>query len=159
MRCRTTKVRPVQHDTSPKCFKNETKNDADIIADMKNDMSKDYINRSEIKKKAIQVFHTEPIERKPHENSLFQRCISYYSVLHPNGLIRRIFDFITVIWVLLLVFFIPFLIGFDWYVEPKGLAIFLSLLDVWFAIDIVLNFRTGYIHHGTVIMTAQKIFW
>ena len=30
-------------------------------------------------------------------------------------------------------------------------------VDFWFAIDIILNFRTGYVNHGTVVMDPKKI--
>lgn len=159
MRRRSLKVRPNQ-DSNSHNIHNERSNNKNIsfIEFEGNDLSKDYVNRSEIKKKAIQVFYTESIDRKGDLVSS-HKCPLYYKVLHPNGLIRRIFDFVTAIWVLTLVFIIPFLIGFDWYVEPKGQKVFLNLLDIWFAIDIVLNFRTGYIHHGTIIMTPRKIVW
>ena len=49
------------------------------------------------------------------------------------------------------------LIGFDWYKIPKPQKIVLILLDVWFAIDIILNFRTRYVYHGTVIMDSKKV--
>ena len=102
------------------------------------------------------MLYTEGPERRNGEQSA-NKC--KVGVLHPNHSLRRSFDFITVVWVLYLVFNIPFMIGFDWYVESKGQKLFLNLLDVWFAIDIILNFRTGYIHHGTIIMTPKKIVW
>ena len=159
MRRRSSKVRPHQDSNFQNIYHERNNQRHASFTDFEgNDLIKDYVNRSEIKKKAIQVFYTESIDRKGDLVSS-HKCPLYYKVLHPNGSIRRIFDFVTVIWVLILVFFIPFLIGFDWYIEPKGQKIFLNLLDIWFAIDIVLNFRTGYIHHGTIIMTPRKIVW
>ena len=118
--------------------------------------STQYLNHNEIKQKAIQVFYTEGIDRRAdfvHSHSKPE----YFKVIHPNGIFRRVFDLITVVWVLLLVFFIPFLIGFYWYIESKPQKLFLSILDIWFGIDILLNFRTGYIYHGTIVMDPKKI--
>lgn len=154
MRRRSLKVTPHQDADTP--YRQNDSTDT-LKESNEENFGEEYVNRSEIKKKAIQVFYTEGVDRRGIISS--QNCALYYKVLHPNGSIRRIFDFFTVIWVLILVFVIPFLIGFDWYVEPKGQKIFMNLLDIWFAIDIVLNFRTGYIHHGTIIMTPKKIVW
>lgn len=116
------------------------------------------LTRSDIKMKAIPVHYTElPIKRKVDFVRLRyipQKCCQ---VIHPNGLFRRGFDVFTVIWVLVLVFVVPFQIGFDWYELSKAQKTCLNLLDVWFAIDIVLNFRTGYICHGTVVLDGKKI--
>ena len=117
--------------------------------------SKEYFNRSDIIRKSIQVFYTERDEKKS-EPANHKRPF-YLKVLHPNGRFRRVFDIATVIWVLILVFMIPFEIGFSWYEVSSGQKIFLNLLDFWFAVDIILNFRTGYIHHGTIIMNPKKI--
>lgn len=121
-----------------------------------NNASTQYLNHNEIQQKAIQVFYTEGMDRRAdfvHSHSKTE----YFKVIHPNGTFRRVFDLFTVVWVLLLVFFIPFQIGFDWYIEPKAQKIFLAILDIWFGIDILLNFRTGYIYHGTIVMSPKKI--
>jgi len=115
-----------------------------------------YFNHWDIKQRAIQVFYTE--ETGHLRDFIFLKSLpKFFKVLNPNGKFRSTFDMITVIWVLVLVFFIPFEIGFDWYKIPKPQKMVLTLLDVWFAIDIILNFRTGYIYHGTVIMDPKKV--
>jgi hypothetical protein len=158
MRRRSSKVTP-NHAKSQNIY-NLNGSDSNTAKDLDGNKSKeDFVNRSEIKKRAIQVFYTEGIGKKGDFITPYTSALYYNILLHPNGSVRRFFDFITVIWVLILVFAIPFLIGFDWYAETKGQKIFLNLLDIWFAIDIVLNFRTGYIHHGTIIMTPKKIVW
>lgn len=165
MRRRSSKVRPLQNTTSQE-FNNIGRGNNGVTDKKDNGASleenkliNDFVHRSEIKKKAIQVFYTENMEKnhgKLNNNAL--NCNPNY-ILHPSSWIRRIFDCVTAVWVLTLVFFIPFLIGFDWYAEPSGQKIFLNLLDIWFAVDILMNFRTGYIHHGTIIMTPKKVFW
>lgn len=121
------------------------------------------------------------------DQSIFQRLLR---IIHPNDPFRRMFDLATVIWVLLLVFFIPLEIGFVWYEARKAWKIIFVILgesavvilvlcvqvvcticcflflnnafplspkDFWFAVDIILNFRTGYLNHGTVVMDSKKI--
>ncbi len=111
------------------------------------------IRRSDIKRKAIPVFYT--VGKDKGDYLRFPK--NYCQVIDPNGVFRRVFDFFTVIWVLVLVLVVPFQVGFDWYKLSDAQKGFMYLLDVWFAIDIVLNFRTGFIHHGTVVMDQKKI--
>jgi hypothetical protein len=113
--------------------------------------SRVYLNYDDINKRAIQLFHSDTSVR-PSSNTW--RCLQ---IFHPYDRSRRIFDFATVIWVLLLVFFIPIEIGFDWFDAPNWQKIIYTVLDFWFAVDIILNFRTGYINHGTVVMDPNKI--
>jgi hypothetical protein len=118
-------------------------------------LSPRYMNHSDIQKRAIQVFYTEGHDRRADFLSI--QKFPHFRVLHPNGKFRSIFDFFTVFWVLVLVYMIPFQIGFDWYKLTWLEKMMMNILDVWFAIDIVLNFRTGYIHHGTIIMDPKRI--
>lgn len=113
-----------------------------------------YLNHDDINQRAIQIFHTEGAEHRNFQQTITQQLLQ---VIHPYDRFRRMYDMATVIWVLILVFFIPLEIGFDWFEAPTGQKIFFMCLDFWFAIDILLNFRTGYIHHGTVVMDGKKI--
>ena len=120
--------------------------------------SETHFDHWDIKQQAIQLLHTDVAE---NQSTADQRANSkwlfFQKTLHPNGNFRRIFDMVTVVWVLILAFTIPFEIGFSWYFMPKSYKTFSSLLDCWFVLDIVLNFRTGYILHGTVVMDDAKI--
>jgi len=123
----------------------------------KKDENDIYLNHDEINRRAIQIFHTEGGEKSVSRSSkkTFHQWV--FTIIHPYDRSRRIFDMTTVIWVLLLVFFIPLEIGFDWYETVTWQKVLFTVLDVWFALDIVLNFRTGYINHGTVVMDPKKI--
>ena len=116
-----------------------------------------YLNHTDIKQRAIQVLYTEHNRGRVNEdgNSRWWNV----RVIHPNKPFRRVFDVMTVVWVLYLVFFIPLEIGFSWFVESSRQKKFHNFLDVWFAADFLLNFRTGYISHGTVIMDQKRITW
>ena len=113
-----------------------------------------YLNHHDINRRAIQVLHTEGAHANHSRKTVVQRCLS---IIHPYDRFRRMFDMATVIWVLLLVFYIPLEIGFVWYEPPSIQKVLFMILDIWFAVDIILNFRTGYIYHGTVVLDSKKI--
>ena len=116
-----------------------------------------YLNHDEINRRAIQIFHTEGGEKSASRSSKKTFIQWVLTIIHPYDRSRRMFDMTTVIWVLLLVFFIPLEIGFDWYETVAWQKVLFTALDIWFALDIMLNFRTGYINHGTVVMGPKKI--
>ena len=115
--------------------------------------SRVFLNYDDINKQAIQLFHSEsPTSGQPKSSNTW-----ILRIFHPYDRLRRLFDFATVVWVMLLVFFIPIEIGFDWFDAPDWQKTLYTILDFWFAVDIILNFRTGYINHGTVVMDPKKI--
>ena len=111
------------------------------------------------KQRAIQIFHTEDAGRHTTFVPQRKRLVLNPLIIQPNGRFRSCFDALTVAWVLFLMFVIPFEISFAWYKVGTVQKIFLVLLDIWLAIDIVLNFLRGiwYIHHGTLVMSPEKI--
>ncbi|KAL3805148.1 hypothetical protein HJC23_003376 [Cyclotella cryptica] len=113
-----------------------------------------FLNYDDINKRAIQLFHTDCTTSDRSEEGITWR---FLRIIHPYDRSRRLFDLATVLWVLILVFFIPIEIGFDWFDPPSWQKIMYATLDFWFAIDIILNFRTGYINRGTVVMDPKKI--
>lgn len=116
--------------------------------------SRVFLNHDDINKRAIQLFHSEnPTSgQSKSSNTWF-----LLRIFHPYDRLCRLFDLATVIWVMLLVFFIPIEIGFDWFDAPDWQKTLYIILDFWFAVDIILNFRTGFINHGTVVMDPKKI--
>ena len=84
-----------------------------------------YLNYDDINRKAIQIFHTEGAKRDRSNIPILQRLLS---IINPYDPFRRTFDLATVIAVLLLVFFIPFEIGFVWYETPSAQKIFFIFL-------------------------------
>lgn len=73
-------------------------------------------------------------------------------MIHPNNKIRKYWDVGTVIFVLYLCFKIPFSMGFEHWYGNKSLKPFEIFMDWWFGIDIILNFCTGFIHDGHLVM-------
>ena len=78
------------------------------------------------------------------------KTLAHSLLAHPRDRRRRAFDVVTVIFVLYLAWKIPFSAGIGWFVNPPGLKTFEYFLDVWFVVDICLNFRTGFVHDGRV---------
>ena len=62
----------------------------------------------------------------------------------------------TALLVVILIWLIPFYIGFDTWSSEKmnALSVF---MDVWFICDVFLNFRTGFVDHGATVMDSNKI--
>jgi hypothetical protein len=117
-----------------------------------------YYDRKDITSKAIQIFYTDGLDITTGISFEYTSPCSFFGqILHPNGTFRRFFDFLTVAWVLYCVFIVPFQVGFDWYIMSKWEKAIMNILDIWFAIDILLNFRTGFISHGTVVMHPRRI--
>ena len=92
-------------------------------------------------------FHSRTVIDILHEDHEERR---FKWVIHPRDRRRRAFDVVTVIFVLYLAWKIPFSAGIGWFVNPPGLKTFEYFLDVWFVVDICLNFRTGFVHDGRV---------
>ncbi|GMI33918.1 hypothetical protein TrCOL_g5251 [Triparma columacea] len=113
--------------------------------------------------KKIQILHQDELtesfeggvseEQKPKSN--YESFNAF--IIHPNDPMRRAFDLITVFLVIYLIFKIPFDVGFDWYENSFTEEAWLICLDVWFTLDIILNFKTGYISNGTAVMHPKKV--
>ena len=78
-------------------------------------------------------------------------------VLLPTGPKRHLWDIFTAFFVIYLCWMVPFEIGFDWWEPGKAIQTFHWFLDLWFGLDIVLNFMTGYFEYGFLITNQRKI--
>ena len=79
-----------------------------------------------------------------------------FTIVHPESSLRMCWDIVTAVFVLVLVWLVPFYVGFDTWSSPT-MSTFSRVMDVWFLLDLVLNFRTGYVDHGATIMNPKKI--
>lgn len=103
-----------------------------------------YLNHDDINRRAIQIFHIDGNSQVVQQDqSVFQRLLR---IIHPNDPFRRMFDLATVIWVLLLVFFIPLEIGFVWYEARKAWKIIFVILGESVVVIIVLGMEVA-VHH------------
>eukprot|EP00520_Triparma_pacifica_P005976 CAMPEP_0118648548 /NCGR_PEP_ID=MMETSP0785-20121206/9214_1 /TAXON_ID=91992 /ORGANISM="Bolidomonas pacifica, Strain CCMP 1866" /LENGTH=858 /DNA_ID=CAMNT_0006540747 /DNA_START=208 /DNA_END=2782 /DNA_ORIENTATION=- len=111
--------------------------------------------------KKIQILHLDELSENGGGMNDKKDKTNYESfsefVIHPNDPFRRAFDLLTVFLVLYLIFKIPFDVGFDWYENSDSEEAWLIILDVWFFLDICLNFKTGYISNGTAVMHPKKV--
>lgn len=82
--------------------------------------------------------------------------------IHPNSYERRLWDALTGLWVLLSVAQVPLHFLCSWWpylrLSPSGLDALNLAMRVWFACEIVLNLRTGYVTpSGTLVMDGLTI--
>ena len=77
-------------------------------------------------------------------------------MLHPDSSIRLFWDIVTALFVLVLIWLVPFYIGFETW-KSKPMSVLSTIMDVWFIIDVFLNFRTGYVDHGATVMDKKKV--
>jgi hypothetical protein len=78
-------------------------------------------------------------------------------LLNPVENKRRAWDLITALLVLYLCVTVPLTLGVTWWVSGPGMKAWGYVVDAWFLIDIILNFRTGFVENGIVIMDPHRI--
>lgn len=97
-----------------------------------------------------------------------ERIIDAPFVIHPYSNFRLIFDAITTIVLILNLIFVPIIMTYPKFdsiylmVRPDQVYPFISFIlmfvsDIWFTLDIMMNFRTGYIEADTAILNVAKI--
>ena len=75
-------------------------------------------------------------------------------VLRPDGTTKARWDILLTVAILYSVISVPYLLGFE--VEPKGgLAVFDIVVDVFFMLDIAVNFRTAYYEASTRVLVTM----
>lgn len=75
-------------------------------------------------------------------------------VLSWDSKVRRAWDMLVVLAVLYLSFNIPIKMAFTKWKFPKELD---TVLEYFFYVDILLNFRTGFVHHGEHVTDPKEI--
>ena len=77
-------------------------------------------------------------------------------MIHPNNPWRKRWDLAIIFFVLYLCWKIPFNIGFEHWYGNKDLKPFEVMMDWWFIADIGLNFITGFVHDGHLVMDPKE---
>jgi CRP-like cAMP-binding protein len=77
-------------------------------------------------------------------------------ILHPEALVKIIWDVGMLILVVFFAFAVPYRIGFDVELSPSEEA-FDVAADILFIGDIILSFRTAYIQDGILVSDGNKI--
>ena len=79
-----------------------------------------------------------------------------YFVISPYSVFRQVWDIIIASFVLYLTFKLPIQLAFDWE-SPSVMKVFDVFMDIFFYIDIILNFRTGFVHGHELVMDPREI--
>jgi hypothetical protein len=69
-----------------------------------------------------------------------------------------VWDLISFFLILGISLYIPFVFAFDIDTSVGGFYTFELFLDCWFLFEIIMNFFTGYVEKGILIMDRKKIF-
>ena len=80
-------------------------------------------------------------------------------IISPTSWFRTYWDVFIAIAVLYFCWMIPILVSMSWWKIPSSLENLNIFLDWCFFLDILMNFRTGFIQYGVVIMEPKKIAW
>jgi hypothetical protein len=77
-------------------------------------------------------------------------------IIHPDSAFKIIWDILSLFFVVYQCLMIPFRISFDY--EPSdGLNYFEVIQDMFFLVDIILTFNTGFYNNGLIILTRWEI--
>lgn len=92
------------------------------------------------------------------------QAVRHRYVAHPHSTVRRIWDVISGVLVLILIFWVPFELGFEyvtcWSECSPARKFFYALdvfMDIFFTIDVVFNFRTAYYDDGELVSSPMQI--
>lgn len=78
-------------------------------------------------------------------------------IIRPDSTFRRYWDLSGVAFIFLNALAIPFWVAFITVEQPVAWTVLDALIDVFFVVDIALNFRTGFIDDGELIMDGKPI--
>jgi len=89
-----------------------------------------------------------------------RRCLQSFRTLpvaHPSGRFVNVWRPLTFAAVLCAVTLGPFDIGFYWWEGPKVYKMFSFMLDIFFLMDMCVNFNVAYIHEGHLVTDRLAI--
>jgi hypothetical protein len=78
-------------------------------------------------------------------------------ILSPESTVRQAIDLLSFIIIIFISLYIPFVFSFA-ITTSRHFTYFEASLDIWFILEIILNFFTGYYEKGILIMERKKIF-
>jgi CRP-like cAMP-binding protein len=83
---------------------------------------------------------------------------THYCVLRPDSPFRMTWDFIIMFLLFYIALVLPYNLGFQRNKSKAAEAVDL-IIDMFFVVDVILNFRTAYYHNDALVMDGQRIFW
>lgn len=77
-------------------------------------------------------------------------------MLYPDQTFRQGIDAVSFLLLLLISLYIPLVLAFN--IDTTGTMSYLELcFDIWFLLEIALNFNTGYYEKGILVMNRKSI--
>eukprot|EP00928_Gymnodinium_smaydae_P074009 TRINITY_DN5709_c0_g1_i1.p1 TRINITY_DN5709_c0_g1~~TRINITY_DN5709_c0_g1_i1.p1 ORF type:complete len:708 (+),score=101.34 TRINITY_DN5709_c0_g1_i1:71-2194(+) len=77
--------------------------------------------------------------------------------MHPNSPFAGVWSLMVAIAVLYICWLVPYSIGFNWYVKSPGMSTWGQILEIFFWIDMLQSFRTGFEHGGHLHLGLKPI--
>ena len=106
---------------------------------------------------AIPIHISEPKWIEEELKELNDGVKWHEKVIHPNSHFRRTWDVFVVLFVTFYIVVVPLEFGFFWWEDTGPMTTLSYIIDVFFWFDIFLNFRTGYIEYGDVVLDRKRI--
>eukprot|EP01050_Picozoa_sp_SAG11_P006723 SAG11_NODE_533_length_8703_cov_7.183054_6_plen_604_part_00 len=105
----------------------------------------------------------ETLDRTHHgltdEGLTATNCVSTFFTRDPEGTLANMWNITQIFLLIYVCFTVPYAVGFDFYFEhgTPGYS-FELFVDIFFLVDILLNFRTGYeLSNGTMVTESRAI--
>ena len=85
-----------------------------------------------------------------------EKSISERLLFHPEGYVRMVWDMLTMVLILYQAVSVPFMICFD--IATTGLLLYFEfVISVFFLMDILMSFNTGFYYKGKLMTTRKRI--
>ena len=78
--------------------------------------------------------------------------------MHPDSPIKNLVDFVSFTLIFFISVYVPFVFSFDIDTSQiQSAKCFEIFIDIWFLLEMALNFFTGYYQNGIVVMDRKHI--
>lgn len=78
-------------------------------------------------------------------------------IITPESMIRTVVDLISFFLIMAISIYIPFIFAFEIDTNSGLILYFEFILDIWFMLELLLNFFTAYYEKGVLITDRKKI--
>jgi hypothetical protein len=79
------------------------------------------------------------------------------AIITPESLLRTTIDLISFFLIMAISIYIPFIFAFEIDTSSGPILYFELMLDIWFMIELLVNFFTAYYEKGILITSRKKI--
>jgi CRP-like cAMP-binding protein len=135
------------------------------LQEMDEEQTNQRIQPKGLKKMATTIINPKRVGQRqavgPQINVILQAEHSHHHssryVLNPNGWICRVWGIFTSLMVIYVVGVVSFDIGFSWWKIRRSTYRLGQVVDIFFWIDMVVSFNTGFVHTGHLVMDRKEI--